>query len=141
MTHDQADTATTKKVVRLPEPDAENITVLTHELPNDPILPWHRYDSPWLDADGKVMLLDAADAPAATEEIVEAAAEEVTDAQPPLLDQDRSEDVPEAPEAIALPDPDLDAGAADPSTHTSLDPTASEHLSPETDSCPGRHAD
>lgn len=31
----------------LPEPDAENITVLTNKLPNKPILPWNRYDSPW----------------------------------------------------------------------------------------------
>lgn len=31
----------------LPEPDAENITVLTNKLPNTPILPWNHYDSPW----------------------------------------------------------------------------------------------
>lgn len=31
----------------LPEPDPDNITVLTHKLPNTPILPWNRYDSPW----------------------------------------------------------------------------------------------
>lgn len=36
------------KRVRLPLPDAENITVLTRELPNEPILPWHRFDSPWI---------------------------------------------------------------------------------------------
>lgn len=33
----------------LPEPDVENITVLTRSLPNEPILPWHHFDSPWLD--------------------------------------------------------------------------------------------
>ncbi len=33
--------------IDLPEPDTENITVLTHKLPNKPILPWNRYDSPW----------------------------------------------------------------------------------------------
>ncbi len=33
--------------IELPEPDADNITVLTHKLPNKPILPWNRYDSPW----------------------------------------------------------------------------------------------
>jgi hypothetical protein len=33
----------------LPEPDPENITVLTHNLPNKPILPWNHYDSPWQD--------------------------------------------------------------------------------------------
>jgi hypothetical protein len=31
----------------LPEPDPENITVFTDKLPNKPILPWNRYDSPW----------------------------------------------------------------------------------------------
>ena len=33
--------------IELPQPDAENITVLTDKLPNKPILPWNRYDSPW----------------------------------------------------------------------------------------------
>ena len=32
----------------LPEPDVDNITVLTKNLPNEPILPWHHFDSPWL---------------------------------------------------------------------------------------------
>ena len=35
------------KTGALPEPDPENITVLTKKLPNKPILPWNRYDSPW----------------------------------------------------------------------------------------------
>lgn len=54
MTSNHTDKATAQddapppKVIRLPEPDNENITVLTHQLPNDPILPWNRYDSPWL---------------------------------------------------------------------------------------------
>ncbi len=33
--------------LEIPEPDAENITVFTHNLPNKPILPWNHYDSPW----------------------------------------------------------------------------------------------
>ncbi|QDZ40536.1 hypothetical protein FRE64_11575 [Euhalothece natronophila Z-M001] len=33
--------------VKLPDPDMENVTVLTDNLPNNPILPWHHYDSPW----------------------------------------------------------------------------------------------
>jgi hypothetical protein len=37
--------------IHLPEPDLENITVLTHSLPNTPILPWNRYDSPWDEAE------------------------------------------------------------------------------------------
>lgn len=37
--------------IALPEPDAENITVLTDKLPNTPILPWNHYDSPWKESD------------------------------------------------------------------------------------------
>jgi len=48
MTSNRAEQATGKKVIRLPKPDAENITVLTRELPNAPILPWQHYDSPWI---------------------------------------------------------------------------------------------
>jgi hypothetical protein len=36
--------------INLPEPDSENITVLTRKLPNKPILPWNRFDSPWEDS-------------------------------------------------------------------------------------------
>ncbi|BAQ62746.1 hypothetical protein GM3708_3152 [Geminocystis sp. NIES-3708] len=32
---------------KLPDPDLDNITVLTENLPNKPILPWNRYDSDW----------------------------------------------------------------------------------------------
>ncbi|GEM_PF-5783512 len=42
-----------EKRVQLPSPDANNITVLTSELPNEPILPWHRFDSPWLRHDAE----------------------------------------------------------------------------------------
>lgn len=37
--------------IKLPEPDLRNITVLTRKLPNNPILPWNHYDSPWLETD------------------------------------------------------------------------------------------
>ena len=33
--------------IKLPDPDLDNITVLTENLPNKPILPWNRYDSDW----------------------------------------------------------------------------------------------
>jgi hypothetical protein len=32
---------------KLPDPDMDNVTVLTENLPNNPILPWRNYDSPW----------------------------------------------------------------------------------------------
>lgn len=47
---DLADTVPEKRVA-LPKPDVNNITVLTENLPNEPILPWHHFDSPWLDKD------------------------------------------------------------------------------------------
>ena len=34
--------------VSLPKPDVDNITVLSESLPNEPVLPWHHFDSPWL---------------------------------------------------------------------------------------------
>lgn len=48
MDGEQAETVLDKRV-SLPEPDIENITVLTKSLPNEPILPWHHFDSPWLE--------------------------------------------------------------------------------------------
>ncbi|NJM86500.1 MAG: hypothetical protein HC847_04100 [Hydrococcus sp. RU_2_2] len=39
--------------IELPQPDAENITVLTDKLPNKPILPWNRYDSPWEESESE----------------------------------------------------------------------------------------
>lgn len=46
----------------IPEPDKENITVLSSELPNSPILPWHHFDSPWIaeDAESAEASADAA---------------------------------------------------------------------------------
>lgn len=35
----------------LPEPDPEQIAVLTNKLPDKPILPWNHYDSPWREED------------------------------------------------------------------------------------------
>jgi hypothetical protein len=37
--------------LRLPKPDAANITVITPNLPNKPILPWTHFDSPWLESE------------------------------------------------------------------------------------------
>jgi hypothetical protein len=51
---EQAETTSTETQtnrIDLPQPDADNITVLTDKLPNKPILPWNRYDSPWEDSE------------------------------------------------------------------------------------------
>ncbi|HEY9609221.1 hypothetical protein [Allocoleopsis sp.] len=45
------DTIGSGEQLSLPEPDPDNITVLTRNLPNTPILPWNHYDSPWQDSD------------------------------------------------------------------------------------------
>ncbi|HBB36110.1 MAG TPA: hypothetical protein DDZ80_26200 [Cyanobacteria bacterium UBA8803] len=47
MNSQQIDKDQSGKQLKLPEPDPDNITVLTQNLPNKPILPWHHYDSPW----------------------------------------------------------------------------------------------
>ena len=36
---------------KLPDPDMDNVTVLTDNLPKNPILPWRNYDSPWEDTE------------------------------------------------------------------------------------------
>ncbi|OKH20419.1 hypothetical protein NIES593_18760 [Hydrococcus rivularis NIES-593] len=46
-------TETPENRIELPKPDAENITVLTDKLPNKPILPWNRYDSPWEESENQ----------------------------------------------------------------------------------------
>jgi hypothetical protein len=43
------------KGLRLPEPDRDNITVLLHNLPKDPVLPWNHYDSPWKSEDDRAL--------------------------------------------------------------------------------------
>jgi len=50
MNTQQANTTPSGGDLTLPEPDPDNITVLTRNLPNKPILPWVHYDSPWREA-------------------------------------------------------------------------------------------
>ncbi|OLT58108.1 hypothetical protein [Moorena bouillonii] len=51
MNSKQVNNKTSGEPLSLPEPDPENITVLTRNLPNEPILPWNHYDSPWRDGE------------------------------------------------------------------------------------------
>ncbi|WP_414588271.1 hypothetical protein [Scytonema sp. PCC 10023] len=44
-------TESDSRCLRLPKPDAANITVITPNLPNKPILPWTHFDSPWLESE------------------------------------------------------------------------------------------
>jgi hypothetical protein len=110
-----------KKAVQLPEPDRENITVLTRALPNDPILPWHHYDSPWLEpnGEGEVSREEAPETPDSTAE-TEAGSEGAI--APDLALEDASpETVPPASEDGEEPDqPQSEAVAAS----DALDPIA-----------------
>jgi hypothetical protein len=63
----QPETTLERRVV-LPEPDASNITVLTESLPNEPVLPWHHFDSPWLERDGEEELSETVKSPEAAAE-------------------------------------------------------------------------
>lgn len=47
------DTPASGENLSLPEPDPDNITVLTRNLPNKPIIPWNHYDSPWQEEEVK----------------------------------------------------------------------------------------
>lgn len=73
MNTEPVDTIQSGETLTLPEPDPDNITVLTRNLPNKPILPWNHYDSPWEEEE-----------------------EEKTDQEADTLDQD-----PETPDAKA----------------------------------------
>jgi hypothetical protein len=57
MNTNQDDTMLSRQSWRLPKPDLDNITVLAHNLPNKPILPWNKFDSPWLDTEAQELKL------------------------------------------------------------------------------------
>lgn len=44
MNNNQETITSSQQLLLLPEPDLANITVLAHNLPNKPILPWNRFD-------------------------------------------------------------------------------------------------
>lgn len=46
MNNNQETITSSQQKVQLPEPNADNIAVLAHNLPNKPILPWNHFDSP-----------------------------------------------------------------------------------------------
>lgn len=83
------------KRLNLPEPDADNITVLTRNLPNKPILPWHRYDSPWRDPQVEPLdeseILDT-DEVADTDEDEEDSSEPIMADTPDDLEDDSADD-------------------------------------------------
>lgn len=53
MNSNQENTTSSTGSLRLPEPDPDNITVLAHNLPSKPILPWNRFDFPSLNKESK----------------------------------------------------------------------------------------
>jgi len=69
MNSKQVDDKPSGEQLSLPEPDRDNITVLTNNLPNKPILPWHHYDSPW--RNGEEEELNESETEQPTEELCE----------------------------------------------------------------------
>lgn len=118
MNSNAADNSSPEKRVQLPEPDMDNITVLTRELPNEPILPWHHYDSPWLESEGAE---DGEGQPAEPTESLETPRAEA------------AEPVEEG--AIALPDLATLNSSPEPSTDELTDDTATASW-PETSEAP-----
>lgn len=114
-----AESTLSETSIRLPEPDKENITVLTHQLPNEPILPWHHYDSPWLPDEAE----------AASEQVVSD-------------DTENSEELSESPEVLS--ETEVSPTAVSPAVSESqLHEVASEGLptvSEEADSAGMPHA-
>lgn len=102
MNSNTADSPLPEKRVQLPEPDMENITVLTRELPNEPILPWHRYDSPWLESEDS-----SEEANNATESV------EITGPDTVESSEDSKSADAIAPDISALPEQSSDGSAAD----------------------------
>ncbi len=94
----------------LPEPDNDNITVLTSKLPNEPILPWNRYDSPWLES-------EASEEAAALEETAESPTETAAASEPAAV----SEPVPNT---AAPDDKSADPAGATSPTVSTPNPTA-----------------
>ncbi|HEY9833357.1 MAG TPA: hypothetical protein V6D26_22585 [Stenomitos sp.] len=66
------DTIGSGEHLTLPEPDPDNITVLTRNLPNTPILPWNHYDSPWSDPEAETTESEADHSEPDTENLVQA---------------------------------------------------------------------
>jgi hypothetical protein len=85
---------TLEQRVALPEPDVSNITVLTESLPNEPVLPWHHFDSPWLERDDQ----------AGSDESESEAPEASANAEP-------AEQLTLALEVLVVPSEDLSADA------------------------------
>ena len=74
------------KRVTLPEPDPDNITVLTNKLPNKPILPWNHYDSPWKEEEeGEETEVEATSEEVTQQEVIEAV-ETVPEAETPVIE-------------------------------------------------------
>jgi len=111
--HDLNSSDSTQEL-RLPEPDPANITVLTKNLPNNPILPWNHFDSPWLEQEAETL---EPEAPEASEEL----AENLSEAEGVAAEDAGSEAIASSESAPqSAPDSETSAAIADP------EPTARE---------------
>jgi hypothetical protein len=94
MNTEPVDTIESGETLTLPEPDPDNITVLTRNLPNKPILPWNHYDSPW-EEEEEEQTDQEADTLDQDPEILEANQEADTFAQDPEIPEAKAESLEE----------------------------------------------
>lgn len=114
------DTVATDRRIALPEPDPDNITVLTRELPNDPILPWHHYDSPWLGNEPET----SSEVPEATDALVpsvEGEPDVAASGENGGVSNSEPEPLTEAPPADPISDASLDLNPPPPDTPPAAD--------------------
>ncbi|UZQ53949.1 hypothetical protein OOK60_15870 [Trichothermofontia sichuanensis B231] len=120
----------------LPEPDNDNITVLTSKLPNEPILPWNRYDSPWLESEESAESTESADSAESAESAAVAASAESVAAPPAAASSESASPAPvpvvsSAQGEAVSPNPPVTSLPASPGEEATPDETtAAEGIAP-----------
>ena len=114
------DTIGSGEHLTLPEPDPDNITVLTRNLPNTPILPWNHYDSPWSDPEAETTETEADISEPDTEHVEESDTTQASAPEGVELDGELDRAQNTIPEVIAEDDQRLSA-LLDPREETPTD--------------------
>ena len=114
------DTIGSGEHLTLPEPDPDNITVLTRNLPNTPILPWNHYDSPWSDPEAETTDPEADHSEQDTENLEESDTTQASAPEGVELDGELDRAQNTIPEVIAEDDQRLSA-LLDPREETPTD--------------------
>jgi len=106
----QVQTNSSEEGLKLPEPDPENITVLTDNLPNKPILPWHHYDSPWSEAQAEhpEQSETAQEVEEQEEEVLDIAGDAATEELEPLVMEQGADELEEESLVAAVEETPID---------------------------------